>query len=94
MEYTSDMEHEVGRIAETGKEQNETNETSTTLTSSAPQQSRAVARKSTSKKQTVTDTNTYNPTTETKPSHSIVVSFSRKLKKKKLKYYVNAMSLF
>ncbi|XP_046146084.1 histone-lysine N-methyltransferase eggless [Osmia bicornis bicornis] len=72
VEYTSDMEHEEGRIAETGKEQNETNETSTTFTSSAPQQSRAVARKSTSKRQSVTDTNTYNPTTETKPSHSIV----------------------
>lgn len=40
----------------------------------APQQSRAVARKSTAKKQNNIESTTHNPSAETKPSHSIVVS--------------------
>ncbi|XP_003700184.1 SET domain bifurcated histone lysine methyltransferase eggless [Megachile rotundata] len=72
VEYTSDMEREEGRISQVEKEQTEINETANTFISTAPQQSRAVARKSTSKKQNVVDASTYNPTTETKPSHSIV----------------------
>lgn len=42
--------------------------------STAPQQPRAVAKKSTAKRQSIIDTTaTYNSTVETKPSHSIVV---------------------
>jgi hypothetical protein len=43
-------------------------------TPSAPQQSRAVAKKSTTKRPNNVDTSTYNSIVETKPSHSIVVS--------------------
>lgn len=43
--------------------------------STTPQQPRAVAKKSTAKRQNNVDsTATYNSTVETKPSHSIVVS--------------------
>lgn len=42
--------------------------------STAPQQSRAVAKKSTAKRQNNVESTTYNFMTETKPSHSIVVS--------------------
>jgi len=42
--------------------------------STALQQPRAVAKKSTAKRQNHVDTTTYNSTVETKPSHSIVVS--------------------
>ncbi|XP_050588559.1 histone-lysine N-methyltransferase eggless isoform X2 [Bombus affinis] len=72
VEYTSNLEPEEERFSQLEKEQNIVNETTNTVTSSAPQQSRAVARKSTSKKQSIVDTSSYNPTTETKPSHSIV----------------------
>ncbi|XP_068979687.1 histone-lysine N-methyltransferase eggless [Bombus flavifrons] len=72
VEYTSNLEPEEERFSQLEKEQNIVNETTNTVTSSAPQQSRAVARKSTSKKQNIVDTSSYNPTTETKPSHSIV----------------------
>lgn len=43
-------------------------------TPSAPQQPRAVAKKSTAKRPNNVDTSTYNSIVETKPSHSIVVS--------------------
>lgn len=79
VEYTSNLEPEEERFSQLEKEQNIVNETTNTVTSSAPQQSRAVARKSTSKKQSIVDTSSYNPTTETKPSHSIVVSALNKL---------------
>lgn len=42
--------------------------------STAPQQPRAVAKKSTAKRQNNVDITMYNSTVETKPSHSIVVS--------------------
>ncbi|CAK9831696.1 Histone-lysine N-methyltransferase eggless [Anthophora retusa] len=72
VEYTSNIESEEERIAQLAKEQNTANESTGTFPPSAPQQSRAVARKSTSKKQNIVDASTHNPTTETKPSHSIV----------------------
>ncbi|KOC60821.1 Histone-lysine N-methyltransferase eggless [Habropoda laboriosa] len=72
VEYTSNIESEEERVAQLGKEQNTVSENAGTFPPSAPQQSRAVARKSTSKKQNIVDASTYNPTTETKPSHSIV----------------------
>lgn len=75
VEYTSNIENEEERISQAEKEQTiAISENTSVTTSTVPQQTRAVARKSTSKKQNVVDTNTYNPTTETKPSHSIVVS--------------------
>lgn len=46
----------------------------TSTPSTVPQQPRAVAKKSTAKRQNNVDTSTYNSTVETKPSHSIVVS--------------------
>ncbi|OAD54674.1 Histone-lysine N-methyltransferase eggless [Eufriesea mexicana] len=72
VEYTSNIESEEERLSQLEKEQNTVNETTNTFTSNVPQQSRAVARKSTSKKQSIVDTSPYNLTTETKPSHSIV----------------------
>ncbi|XP_076163343.1 SET domain bifurcated histone lysine methyltransferase eggless [Ptiloglossa arizonensis] len=73
VEYTSNIENEEERISQAEKEQTiAISENTSVTTSTVPQQTRAVARKSTSKKQNVVDTNTYNPTTETKPSHSIV----------------------
>lgn len=78
MEYTSNLESEEERLSQLEKEQNIANE-STNALSNAPQQSRAVARKSTSKKQNIVDSSLYNPTTETKPSHSIVVSILNKV---------------
>ncbi|XP_031841422.1 SET domain bifurcated histone lysine methyltransferase eggless isoform X2 [Nomia melanderi] len=73
VEYTSNVEPEEDRISQAEKAQSVTvNENISVTTPSAPQQARAVARKSTTKKQNVVDTNAYNPSTETKPSHSIV----------------------
>ncbi|XP_076233694.1 SET domain bifurcated histone lysine methyltransferase eggless [Calliopsis andreniformis] len=71
VEYTSNIEAEEERISQAEKAQNSiVTETVSTTTPTAPQ-ARAVARKSTSKKQTV-DASSYTPSTETKPSHSIV----------------------
>lgn len=78
MEYTSNLESEEERLSQLEKEQNTVNE-STNALSNVPQQSRAVARKSTSKKPNIVDSSLYNPTTETKPSHSIVVSALNKV---------------
>lgn len=92
MEYTSNLESEEERLSQLEKEQNIANE-STNALSSVPQQSRAVARKSTSKKQNIVDSSLYNPATETKPSHSIVVSILNKviiisIRKFKTKYKI------
>lgn len=78
VEYTSNIEPEEERVPEAEKAQIPTTTESTTVSTSTAPQSRAVARKSTSKKQTVVDTSAYNHTSETKPSHSIVVSTSNK----------------
>ena len=72
VEYTSNIEPEEERVPEVEKAQVPTTTESTTVSTSIAPQSRAVARKSTSKKPTVVDTNAYNHTSETKPSHSIV----------------------
>lgn len=74
VEYTCNIESEEEKISQLEKEQKAISENAVVVTASAPPQSRAVARKSTSKKQPVVETTTYTPTTETKPSHSIVVS--------------------
>jgi len=68
VEYTSNVEEDV----QTEKAMIAVSASSDIL-SVAPQQSRAVAKKSTAKKQNV-DNTTYNPMIETKPSHSIIVS--------------------
>ncbi|XP_017890661.1 histone-lysine N-methyltransferase eggless [Ceratina calcarata] len=68
VEYTSNVEPEDERLHEEEKEESPASESMP----SAPQQSRAVARKSTTKRQPVPDTTSYNPLAETKPSHSIV----------------------
>ncbi|XP_054001755.1 histone-lysine N-methyltransferase eggless [Hylaeus anthracinus] len=73
VEYTSNVENEEERVSQAEKDLTPTLPESASIPASiAPQQTRAVARKSTSKKQTIVDANTYTPTTETKPSHSIV----------------------
>lgn len=70
MEYTSNVDEEVIQNAQAEK--------ATSIASMAsgavPQQPRAVAKKSTAKRQSNTDSTTYNPSVETKTSHSIVVS--------------------
>jgi len=48
--------------------------TASSTPSTAPQQSRAVAKKSTAKRQSNVESTAYNSMGETKPSHSIVVS--------------------
>lgn len=67
VEYTSNVEEEVT--------QNVPTEKAAVVTITTPQQPRAVAKKSTTKRQINVDTtSSYNFTVETKPSHSIVVS--------------------
>ncbi|XP_018314698.1 histone-lysine N-methyltransferase SETDB1 isoform X2 [Mycetomoellerius zeteki] len=70
VEYTSNVEEDVTHL-QTEKATVATNVASTTP-STALQQPRAVAKKSTAKRQNNIDTTTYNSTVETKPSHSIV----------------------
>lgn len=64
MQITQNLEVEKTRI---------TTSVASSAPSTAPQQPRAVAKKSTAKRQNNVDTTTYNSTVETKPSHSIVV---------------------
>jgi len=66
------VEEDVAQNVQTEKAMIVVN-TSSDISSIAPQQSRAVAKKSTAKKQNI-DNTIYNPTIETKPSHSIIVS--------------------
>lgn len=74
VEYTSNVEEEVTQNVPAEKAAVATSVTTTTP-STAPQQPRAVAKKSTAKRHTNVDTtSSYNSTVETKPSHSIVVS--------------------
>lgn len=71
VEYTSNVDEDVTQT--TQKALISTSTTSSTL-STAPQQSRAVAKKSTAKRQNNVESAAYNSMVETKPSHSIVVS--------------------
>ncbi|XP_018338470.1 PREDICTED: histone-lysine N-methyltransferase SETDB1 isoform X2 [Trachymyrmex septentrionalis] len=71
VEYTSNVEEDVTQHLQTEKATVTTSVASTTP-STALQQPRAVAKKSTAKRQNNIDTTTYNSTVETKPSHSIV----------------------
>ncbi|XP_012530724.1 histone-lysine N-methyltransferase eggless isoform X2 [Monomorium pharaonis] len=73
VEYTSNVEEDVqAQNVQTEKTSVATSVTSSTP-STAPQQSRAVAKKSTAKRHNNVDiSSTYNSTVETKPSHSIV----------------------
>lgn len=73
VEYTSNVEEDVTQTVQVEKATVATSVASTTP-STTPQQPRAVAKKSTAKRQNNVDTTTYNSTVETKPSHSIVVS--------------------
>lgn len=66
VEYTSNVEEDVMQNVQTEK--------AASVSSTTPQQSRAVAKKSTAKRQTNIDNAGHNSTVETKPSHSIVVS--------------------
>lgn len=78
VEYTSNVEPDEEVKTEQSEKQQDVSPTKnqnlsspTSTSTTQPQQSRAVAKKSTSKKAVSTDT-TYNPPAETKPSHSIV----------------------
>ncbi|KAK2580401.1 hypothetical protein KPH14_006152 [Odynerus spinipes] len=78
VEYTSNIEvdEEVKTVQpekqlDVTPNENQTLNTPTSTSTTQPQQSRAVAKKSTSKRSSSVDT-TYNPLAETKPSHSIV----------------------
>lgn len=73
VEYTSNVEEDVSQNAQAEKTTVATSIVSST-SSTVPQQSRAVAKKSTAKRQNNIDSATYNSMIETKPSHSIVVS--------------------
>lgn len=73
VEYTSNIEEDVSQNTQAEKASIATSIASNTSLI-APQQSRAVAKKSTAKRQNTLDNTMYNPMIETKPSHSIVVS--------------------
>jgi len=73
VEYTSNVEEDITQNVQAEKTIIATNIASS-IPSTAPQQPRAVAKKSTAKRQNNVDTATYNSIVETKPSHSIVVS--------------------
>lgn len=73
VEYTSNVEEDVSQNVQAEKAAIATSIASST-SSIVPQQSRAVAKKSTAKRQNNLDSATYNSMIETKPSHSIVVS--------------------
>lgn len=70
------MEEEITPHVQAEKATVVTSVISSTPSPTAPVQPRAVAKKSTAKRQTthVDTTTTYNSAVETKPSHSIVVS--------------------
>lgn len=70
VEYTSNVEEDVTQA----EKATVATSVASSTPSTAPQQSRAVAKKSTAKRHNNVDTTTYNSTVETKPSHSIVVS--------------------
>lgn len=72
VEYTSNVEEDVTQHVQ--NQQSTIVTSASDMPSAAPQQSRAVAKKSTTKRQSNVDSTTYNPVMETKPSHSIVVS--------------------
>lgn len=73
VEYTSNVEEDVSQNVQAEKATIATSIASST-SSTIPQQSRAVAKKSTAKRQNNLDSATYNSMIEAKPSHSIVVS--------------------
>ncbi|XP_012219332.1 histone-lysine N-methyltransferase eggless [Linepithema humile] len=70
VEYTSNVDEDVTQT--TQAEKAPITSTASSTPSTAPQQSRAVAKKSTAKRQSNVESTTYNSTLETKPSHSIV----------------------
>ncbi|KAL2725053.1 histone-lysine N-methyltransferase eggless-like [Vespula squamosa] len=79
VEYTSNVEADeearniqIGKQSDTAPNENQNCNISKSASATAPSQSRAVAKKSTSRKPIVTDTATYNPNIEMKSSHSIV----------------------
>ncbi|KAL0130171.1 hypothetical protein PUN28_002046 [Cardiocondyla obscurior] len=72
VEYTSNVEEETMQNMQAEKLTVLTSAPSSTSSAIVPQQSRAVARKSTTKRPGNVDTTTYNSPVETKPSHSIV----------------------
>ncbi|XP_011866930.1 PREDICTED: histone-lysine N-methyltransferase SETDB1 [Vollenhovia emeryi] len=69
VEYTSNVEEDAQNVP--AEKAAVATSVASGTPSAAPQQSRAVAKKSTARRQTNVDT-TYNSTVETKPSHSIV----------------------
>lgn len=73
VEYTCNVDEDVTQTTQTEKAPVLTN-TAFSTPSTAPQQSRAVAKKSTAKRQNNIESITHNSMVETKPSHSIVVS--------------------
>lgn len=74
VEYTSNVEEDVTQNVQAGKATIPTSVISATPSTVPQQQSRAVAKKSTAKRQSNVDTTAHNSIVETKPSHSIVVS--------------------
>lgn len=81
MEYTSNVEADeegkdiqIGKQTDSSPNENQNLNIPKSVSTITPSQSRAVAKKSTSKKPIATDTATNNPTLEMKSSHSIVVS--------------------
>jgi len=73
VEYTSNVEEDITQNVQAEKAIIAAS-MATSIPSTASQQPRAVAKKSTAKRQNNVDTATYNSIVETKPSHSIVVS--------------------
>lgn len=73
VEYTSNVEEDVSQSVQAEKATTATSIASSS-SSTVPQQSRAVAKKSTAKRHSNVESTTYNTMIETKPSHSIVVS--------------------
>lgn len=74
VEYTSNVEEDVSQNAQVEKAAVAVTSIASSTSSVVPQQSRAVAKKSTAKRQNNLDSMIYNSMIETKPSHSIVVS--------------------
>jgi len=84
VEYTSNVEEDITQNVQA--EKTIATNMASNIPSTAPQQPRAVAKKSTAKRQNNVETATYNSIMETKPSHSIVVSKLYKLINKLYNY--------
>lgn len=87
VEYTSNVEEDVSQNAQQTEKAATATSIASSTSSTVPQQSRAVAKKSTAKRHSNVDNTTYNSMIETKPSHSIV--FYHTQRKYEPKQYVS-----